>query len=136
MAEARGLKRSTIVGHLCVALKLGLLAEDCLQVADDVRYRVESVLASQQLDSNVSRLGPIKAACDEIEETSYEDIKVVVTTLSMKHGVKDNKLQWEKKEEEKRREGMQEETPPPLKRKATLTNVNGAKKIKSNSLFK
>ena len=94
----RALKSSTIITHLCEAIKIGLPVDfSCLNISDNVRETIENAIRSPAIDSNVLRLGPIKTECDKanpVDEVTFDAIKVIVAILIAKFGVKDNKLQW------------------------------------------
>ncbi len=102
VASIRQLKASTIVTHLCEAIKQGVHFDlGRLGLTDARRHLIERVIATDEdIASNVMRLAPIKTKCDEAidaeeqGEVTFDELKVVVALLIAQYGLKDNIVQW------------------------------------------
>jgi len=104
VADIRGLKPSTVLSHLCEAIKLGATLDiQRLGGSQLVRRRIEFVLASapELNGGSVIRLTAIREAYFarfSHEEPSWDDVKLSVALLTAKYGVRDNCLQWDEQD--------------------------------------
>jgi len=97
VAQLRGLKSSTLMGHLATAMEQGApldIAE--LNVSEAMMGNVAKVIWSPPIASDVSRLGPIKTELDLIDcEVDFGQIRLIVSRLKLEHGVnEEGVLQW------------------------------------------
>jgi len=100
IAQERGMAATTIMGHLGTCLEKGADVNlEKLGVTPKVVAAVASVVWESPINSDVSRLGPVK---EELVKNDREDIdwgmlKMAVTTLKLEHGVTDEGiLKWDK----------------------------------------
>ncbi|XP_034230093.1 Werner syndrome ATP-dependent helicase-like [Thrips palmi] len=81
LSTERNLVRSTLINHLCEALKLGLpLDLPRAGVIDEIREKIVEVIRSPPVNSNIGKLKPIKENCPEF--ISYDQIHLVVAHLT------------------------------------------------------
>ena len=137
----RGLKETTIIGHLSSAVKCGLDVDlVALGLTDDVVDRVSRILKEENL--SLGRLSPIKEAIDakSDNEISWGLLKLSIAVLVHRYGVNDgNTINWPKSDDktESPTATASSAGPSPLstKRRASPENA-GTRQIKRNSLFK
>ena len=83
-AALRGLKPSSIVTHLCEAIKVGLTVElSRLGVDNALVDTVHRVVRSPAVKSDISRLGPIKEHCPS--DMSWDQLKLCLAVISRLH---------------------------------------------------
>ena len=90
----RGLKSSSVLGHLCQAIKVGLPLDvtKLANVNPEIRLKIEKAIASPEIDSNVLRMAPIKNVLGD--EVDWDQLKVVMAQLTAQFGVSNDVLQW------------------------------------------
>lgn len=88
MAE-KNIARSTLIGHLTQALKLGLPFDLARAgVADDILQLITKVISSPPINSNVGKLKPIKEQCPDF--VTYDQLHIVVAYLTGRCPPKEN----------------------------------------------
>ncbi|GLH16215.1 Bloom syndrome protein homolog [Gryllus bimaculatus] len=93
VASERSYQPSTIGGHLAEAVRAGLpLDMKRLGVTDEVCETIVRAIRSPPINSDISRLKPIKDNCPD--HINYEQIKVTLAMLARKYGMKDNIVDW------------------------------------------
>lgn len=85
IASERQIQVSTVISHLAEAIRSGLPVDHKqLGVTDDMIEMVLKVVRSPTVNSDVSRLRPIKENCPT--EISWEHLKIAVAVLTQKYG--------------------------------------------------
>ncbi|XP_074659227.1 bifunctional 3'-5' exonuclease/ATP-dependent helicase WRN-like [Tubulanus polymorphus] len=86
VANGRGLKSSTLCNHLSEAIKIGLPVDiDRCGVTPDIRKQIETAIRAPPINSDISRLTPIK---DVLPATiTFEMIKIVISILQRQYGL-------------------------------------------------
>ncbi|KFM69976.1 Werner syndrome ATP-dependent helicase, partial [Stegodyphus mimosarum] len=85
-AKIRGMTEETLITHLAQAIKVGLPVDlDGLSVTQDIIDVITKVILSPPINSDVSRLSPIKQLCPPYIE--FKHIKIVIALLQSKFGV-------------------------------------------------
>ncbi|XP_041366268.1 Werner syndrome ATP-dependent helicase homolog [Gigantopelta aegis] len=80
VASQRGLKTSTIITHLCEALKAGLPVDMCrLGITEHIKQRITEVIRAPPVNSNIGSLTKIK---DQLPlHIEYNHIKIIIALL-------------------------------------------------------
>ncbi|KAL3831994.1 hypothetical protein ACJMK2_023678 [Sinanodonta woodiana] len=85
VASRRGFKTSTIVSHLCEAIKVGLPVEVTrLGVTPQIQNLITDAIRGSKINSDISRLTKIKDSLPMYIE--YNHIKVVIALLTCRYG--------------------------------------------------
>ncbi|XP_071808561.1 bifunctional 3'-5' exonuclease/ATP-dependent helicase WRN-like [Asterias amurensis] len=86
VAKERNLKETTVGGHLAEAIKAGYPVNfSKLGVSQSLRKQIEDVIRSPPINSDISRLAPIKALLPE--SVDWYQIKVVLAVLQVQYGM-------------------------------------------------
>lgn len=81
LSAERNLARSTLINHLCDALKLGLPFDlPRAEVFDNIREKIIEVIRSPPINNNIGKLKPIKEHCPDF--ITYDQIHLVVAYLT------------------------------------------------------
>ncbi|XP_061186116.1 bifunctional 3'-5' exonuclease/ATP-dependent helicase WRN-like isoform X2 [Saccostrea echinata] len=85
VASLRGIKTTTVVSHLCEAIKVGLEVDPVkLGVTPQIEKVVTKVIKGPEIHSVISKLTPIKDRLPDYIE--YNHIKVVIALLVQRNG--------------------------------------------------
>lgn len=85
VASLRGLKTTTIVSHLCEAIKVGLEVDPArVGVTAQIESLITRVIRGPEINSVISKLTPIKDRLPDYIE--YNQIRVVIAGLVQKYG--------------------------------------------------
>jgi len=101
VAHLRGLKSSTLMGHLATAMEKGApLDIGELGVTESMMGTVARVIWSPPISSDVSKMGPIKTELDLIDcDVDFGQIRLIVSRLKLEHGISEEGiLQWKDKD--------------------------------------
>lgn len=85
VASLRGLKTTTVVSHLCEAIKVGLEVDPVrVGVTSQIESLITRVIRGPEINSVISKLTPIKDRLPDYIE--YNQIRVVIAGLVQKYG--------------------------------------------------
>lgn len=85
IASLRGIKTSTVVSHLCEAIKVGLDVDmPKLGITPQIQSLITATIRGPKINSDISRLTKIKDCLPTYIE--YNHIKIVISQLIQKYG--------------------------------------------------
>jgi len=98
VAVERGVKAGTVASHLAIAIEKGVDVDIAvLGVTADIVAKVARVIHHEAVNSDVSRLSPIKHELEltGLGDITYDQLKLIIARLKVEHGVNsEGVLQW------------------------------------------